>query len=70
MCPKVAKGVAYRCRVGVNTGFVGILRRGEGNEMRKSTYLVMLAVVVWSCGVGNVHFLKAVVQLAGSGGRG
>jgi H+/Cl- antiporter ClcA len=25
--------------------------------------LVVLAVVVWSCGVGIVHFLKAVVRL-------
>jgi hypothetical protein len=37
--------------------------------MRKSTLLVVLAVVMWSRDIGSVHFVKGVVQLAGSRGR-
>ena len=35
----------------------------------QSTYLVVLAVVVWSWGASCVHCVKVVVRLAGSCGR-
>jgi hypothetical protein len=37
--------------------------------MRKSTYLVVLAVVIWSQDVGSVHCVKVAIRLAGSRGR-
>ena len=44
------------------------LRGGKGIS-EKSTYLVLLAGVVWSQDVSSVHCVKVVIRLAGSRGR-
>jgi len=58
----------YRCQVGGEYRLCRFLKGGKGIS-EKSTYLVLLAGVVWSWDVSSVHCAKVVIRLAGSGGR-